>query len=113
MKFFYAALLILVSFSSYAVEFKAKYGLEECRMANHKVETTFIQAKGKMRLTTTKDYKLSGVDEFIQKAMAVSSQREMVDGYYKMIVAGQEYNLHPDDSLESMMLIRLISKACF
>lgn len=111
-----AAMGLVIGMSAFATEFNAKIDDVQCRIVNNTVTRT--QTFGKdvtASFTETKKVSISGMEELAYRVAATSTQTPTSeDGSfrYTMSVDGKPYHLNVNDSKESMILVRMITKLC-
>lgn len=108
------ALALFVSSSAYsAVEIYRKEMNNVCTLKGNKLTRSVAVNYGKTGAKTTQDIEVFGVEELAKKAHSLSTGRTIMEGYeMKVIVDGDEANLHFQDSKEASSLITLMSKIC-
>lgn len=105
---------LLFSISAFsAIELYSKVGNTECLIANNKAVKTVSMLHGKISLTTTKEVSFQGLEATLSKAIASAtgqvSSEEMI---WTATVDGVSTSIHYNDSVESMVIIKLMSSAC-
>lgn len=116
MKFALALVAIAFTSSVFAADFHAVIDDVECSIVNGKVTRTASFGKEFIgSVTETKTVELSGLAPFIRKVSEVSSQLPQsndTEYRYTMIHDGKSYSLNTRDSIESSMIVRMVSKIC-
>lgn len=116
MKFAFAVVAIAFTSSVFAADFHAVIDDVECSIVNGKVTRTSSFGKDFIgSFKETKTVELAGLAPFIRKATEVSSQIPSsadADYAYTMIHDGKSYTLSTRDSIESSMLVRMITRIC-
>lgn len=110
-----ALILLALSSSAFAADFYAKIDSVDCKIEKGIVTRKasfgkdFIGSYSEMKLV-----KLEGLAPFIARAALTSSQVPGTDSEYSysMKHEGKMYTLNVNDSLESMSLVRMITRIC-
>ena len=116
MKFAFAVVAIVFTSSVFAADFHAVIDDVECSIVNGKV--TRVSSFGKEFIGSfkeTKTVELAGLAPFIRKVSEVSSQLPHstdTEYRYTMTHEGKSYSLNTRDSIESSMIVRMISRIC-
>ena len=114
MKFAFALVVIAFTSSVFAADFHAKIDDVDCSITNGVVTRTASFGKEFIgSVTEMKVVKMDGLAPFIRKAIETSTEAPADAEYvYTMKHEGKTYNIGARDSLESQMLVRMISKIC-
>ncbi len=116
MKFLFTVVAFALTSSAFATHFHAVIDDVECSIADGKVTRTASFGKEFIgSFKETKSIELSGLAPFIRKVSEVSSQLPHSNDSefrFTMIHEGKSYSLNTRDSLESSMIVRMISKIC-
>jgi hypothetical protein len=115
MKFLLALTVFALTSSAFAFDFTAKFEEFDCKIVNGQVTQTITYGKqNKVSSTETKTVTLEGLAPVVEKAIAQTSGRPSRSWMYEFTVTheGQTYLLNPEDSTESMLLIKLLQNIC-
>lgn len=114
MKKFLTAICLVSSVSAFAVEFSAKIEDTKCTIKNGVVTRTQTIGKDKLAsFTETKNIKMNVDAALIEKAIETATERPAnADYVYTMTHEGKTYTLATDDSKESIVLMRMITRIC-
>lgn len=113
MKTFILISALLASASSFATDFSVKIEDIRCTISNDQV--TRVEKVGPASFTEKKTVSITGIDSLVKKVATVSSElpANSKDEYiFEMTHEGKTYTLNMDDSKESMILVRFLSKIC-
>jgi hypothetical protein len=114
MKFASIVVLLALSASAMATEFYAKIDNTECSIINGVVTSkTSFGKEFTGSFTQTKNVSIEGLTPFIDRAIVTATQTTSDSGLlFTMKHEGKTYVLNAEDSMESMSLVRMITKVC-
>ncbi|MES2525502.1 MAG: hypothetical protein V4598_00380 [Bdellovibrionota bacterium] len=116
MKFALALIAIAFTSSVFATDFHAKLLDVDCSISNGVVTRTSTFGKEFLgSVTETKNVKMDGLAPFIRKAIETATETPVeadAEYVYTMKHDGKSYNIGVRDSIESQMLVRMVSKIC-